>query len=530
MTLFHIVPGTTRHHRPRGSTSSRNAAWREEFGAGWCYTFASPDPSRDDDVTRFRQLAARLTRRVESVSLAFAIAAILLAVLLWVSGWPALAVASPVLVFAGLEGLYRTVYRLGYGRHYRFVYTPYLFQDHPQYGNTLRPGIDIRKVEHLVFDKYAFARLPPPDSLDANIAARYDVNISRLGYRGPAFDATRTRPLRIFCSGGSTTACYGDDAQTWPARLAEALAARDVHAQVINGGTWGWTSTEELKRLSAEMDTIDPDVVLLHQGWNEEFLYAALGLGKYWKPGTVRSLAERELCVAPGSMLARLPFVCTYLFGHALRKRYFARHMAFTNRDRWRALLSDRYIDAWMNNLDGFCRLSIRRRFLLFTIDPPCLVGMDDERRHRELYIRQSRLTPLYADYQAVSKQRISHALDAAAAVVPCAKAGEFFASKKGESRLPLFRDEIHLTPAGDAMLGDYIASRLLADGEFRARYADGRGDSNVDPVALASDEWRHRAVELNGQVSRFVASATADLRHRASGDLDVPEDRYTTF
>ena len=157
-----------------------------------------------------------------------------------------------------------------YGRHYRFSYPPFLFQDHGRYGNALRPSTRVRDVRFLLFDKYVFNSLPAPlSSVEENIAARFDVNINSNGYRGPELRIVKRAPLLIFCSGGSTTTCYGDDEQTWPSQLQLALARKGLEVEVVNGGVWGWTSTQELKRLRDEAAKLQPDVVLLHQGWNE---------------------------------------------------------------------------------------------------------------------------------------------------------------------------------------------------------------------------------------------------------------------
>jgi len=181
-----------------------------------------------------------------------------------------LAILTPVTTLVLLEALYRGALLTAYGRHYRFSYPPFLFQDHGRYGNALRPSTRVRDVRFLLFDKYVFNSLPAPlSSVEENIAARFDVNINSNGYRGPELRIVKRAPLLIFCSGGSTTACYGDDEQTWPSQPQLALARKGLEVEVVNGGVWGWTSTQELKRLRDEAAKLQPDVVLLHQGWNE---------------------------------------------------------------------------------------------------------------------------------------------------------------------------------------------------------------------------------------------------------------------
>lgn len=448
-------------------------------------------------------------------------------------GGPVVGVAAILLALVLIELSWRLVFLGAYGPKYRFSFIPYLFQDHPDYGNGLRPNTDVKKVPFLLFDKYIFRQLPPPlGSPDENIAARYDIRINSRGYRAAEFDAEKKRRLRIFCSGGSTTACYGDDAETWPARLEQEFAGLDKDVEVINGGVWGWTSAQELARLRREIEGINPDVVLLHQGWNEEFMHSLLHLGRTWHPNVMPTLAERELGVAPGALLARIPLVSVYLVGLDWKRARFKKEMAFNNRDRWKSLMGRRYIEAWVDNLHGFCRLATDRGFLLYTIDPPCLVGMDDKYPDRSAYIQRSRLTKLYADYQAVSKARIRNVLQTSAPALPCVDVAGMFASIAGEERARLFRDEIHLTPAGDALFAAYLAGSLADDADFVSRYENTNlTRTNVDFASLEPGDWKVRASAIEPYVGRFVSGVMAELKDGKPGDpADVSEDMYTTY
>ena len=45
------------------------------------------------------------------------------------------------------------------------------------------------------------------------------------------------------------------------------------NVEVINGGVFGWSSENELRRFKNEIIFYEPDILLLHQGWNEEFYF-----------------------------------------------------------------------------------------------------------------------------------------------------------------------------------------------------------------------------------------------------------------
>ena len=47
--------------------------------------------------------------------------------------------------------------------------------------------------------------------------------------------------------------------------------------------SFGWSSENELRRFKNEIIFYEPDILLLHQGWNEEFYFSSLRNGKDWK-------------------------------------------------------------------------------------------------------------------------------------------------------------------------------------------------------------------------------------------------------
>lgn len=86
--------------------------------------------------------------------------------------------------------------------------------------------------------------------------------------------------LRIVALGGSTTdpltplflgdpAAVPESPYCWPKALQENLARRGVRAEVFNGGVAGYTSAQELLKLTRDALPLEPDIVLCLDGVNE---------------------------------------------------------------------------------------------------------------------------------------------------------------------------------------------------------------------------------------------------------------------
>ena len=161
-----------------------------------------------------------------------------------------LAVASCIIFLAFLEGGVRLYERLRAG-------TPFVIPDaardlyitHPYLPVVLRPSTEYR---------------------DADMAA----HINAQGLRGPERDAARTPgSWRVVCVGGSTTFGAGivGDENTWPARLEERLSAArpDLRVEVLNAGVPGYTTAENVIYLSLRLLDLEPDLVVLYEGYND---------------------------------------------------------------------------------------------------------------------------------------------------------------------------------------------------------------------------------------------------------------------
>jgi len=437
------------------------------------------------------------------------------------------------------EVLIRMIMAMAYGPHYVYSVWSYFLVDDPVYGNAFRKAARAKELDFLLFDRFVF-RQGQPRLLDMeeNRSRRLNFNVNSLGFRGKEFDPRqKAGKLRIFCSGGSTTACdCNHDEEAWPPRLQEFLRQEGYDTEVINAGVQAWYSYQELLRLEKEIIGCQPDVVLLHQGWNEEFEYSSLSLGRHWRPRTVRNAREENNLYCPANPLLSGTLSLGFYMGvqAILKNLIFIPNMRFTNPRRWEVLLREDYIRAWVDNLLDMARLAEQNNLLMYAIDYPGLVDMADSPEERDHYIMHSRLTPLYADYQAVSKKRISRTLTACEEVIPCLKTEEDFLPFTKEARRRLFHDEIHMTPEGNDLLAQAIGRKLIIDRDFQQKYKDPaarKSNVNLDRDVVAGVLERtcqpspYLERYITGKVQRLERQHPAKTQH-----AEVPVDRYTTF
>jgi lysophospholipase L1-like esterase len=495
-----------------------------------------------EPLGRAQQAAERLIRSFEPTAWSFAVAYAAVAVLLlaiamrsplspwWVVGWL-------ILVPCAAEIALRLFLRRVYGPHYRYAFLNYLLVDDPRYGYSLRAGFDSQTVPFPIFDRSVFqpgtARILEPK---ANLAARVRMRFDSHGFRGGGGEREPRpgRRIRIVCTGGSTTFCPScDDAETWPSRLEVELQRRGIDAEVINAGVLGWYSYQERLRFERDILTLSPDVVIAHQGWNEEFLFSSLSLGRRWKPGLIRNAREAyNLYCAPNRFLSSTFSVGFHLTVRSLLKRLvFAKNMDFRNPARWEGLLRPEYMSAWADNLLAMADASKAKGILFYTLDYPSLVAFDDRPADRAVYITKTRLTALYADYQAASKLRISRLLRALSRRIPCLDLQQDFRHATGEDRLSLFHDEIHMRPAGNALFSKALAARLTEDPCFVARLSGAGPATNVQDLPERAGDVRAEAASVPPFLERFVLERIEQTRQAIDRSVrELPTERYTTW
>ena len=480
----------------------------------------------------FAKIAERLLASYLPVYAWYSATALVLTAAGW-RWWGPLALCILISAFFIGELLLRALLYFSYGPQYRFAIFTYFLQNDDRYGTGLVKGVRSRDVPFLLFDTFIF----PPDTgrlleLQKNKELRNDYTVNSLGFRGKEFDPQhKGAKMRIFCVGGSTTACdSNDDGEAWLAQPQRVLRSQGYDVEVVNAGVPGWYSYKDYLRFREEISVYQADVVLVHEGWNEEFEYSSLSLGKYWKPGQLRNLQEERMLYCPPSRFLSSPrFLSKLLAVQALRKKFvFNRTMSFQNPGRWQMLRRREYIAAWVENLISMAQIAQQKNFLLYTVDYPSLVSLQDTDKDRAAYVASSRLTPLFARYQAIAKARISQALSLCADMIPPLTVQDL--PQVGTDRVELFHDEMHLSPKGNAWLGRAVAEKLLKDPAFLARCkAPGRSNVSLDPAVL--EHIRAEAGRNPYSLEQLIGVIIDTLRGpQVKNDAEIPADRYTTF
>ena len=78
--------------------------------------------------------------------------------------------------------------------------------------------------------------------------------------------------FRIITYGGSTTICFNlPTGQCWPKRLQDDLRSRGfTTVEVLNAGDAEWSLAHAYARAGTELEQLEPDLVILYSGFNEE--------------------------------------------------------------------------------------------------------------------------------------------------------------------------------------------------------------------------------------------------------------------
>lgn len=380
-----------------------------------------------------------------------------------------LIIVIPLLV---LETILRGLLRFTYGRDYRYSLYNYFLIDDPIYGNRFRPNTSAPEINFLICDKYVFQNTAI-DNLDlaTNKQQRIRFSINSRSFRGPEFSSQKSPgTIRIFCLGGSTTAGnWVDDNETWPAFLEKYLRQHGQQVEVINAGVQGWYSYQDLLRFKNEIVNYEPDLIILKQGWNEEFIYSSQNLGKWWRPRVARHFMEEKYLFCPPNRF----FSDTHsLLFHFLMRLYFKnfifdQKMSFANPRRWEMLKRPDYLTAWFDVLAEFAQESATRKIPLYLINAPLLTDFDDTDENRTLYLAKGKLPPLKADYLATAQRRIQKTLKAVASFIPVIDAAAAFQTICGDERLPLFHDNIHPSAEGNRRLAEVVGKNLLKEKPF---------------------------------------------------------------
>ncbi|MDH3743685.1 MAG: GDSL-type esterase/lipase family protein, partial [Acidobacteriota bacterium] len=90
------------------------------------------------------------------------------------------------------------------------------------------------------------------------------------GFRGPEMTPEpESGVLRVVAIGDSNTLGWaGADGSNWPAALGRAMEGARLPAEVVNGGVWGYSSFQGVRRMREALQ-YRPDIVLVSYGSND---------------------------------------------------------------------------------------------------------------------------------------------------------------------------------------------------------------------------------------------------------------------
>jgi hypothetical protein len=426
------------------------------------------------------------------------------------------------------------------GRLYKFSIFFYSLIPDKIYGYRFKINISTKNLRIRVSDKFlhkwTFESSTDQLSNDLGII---DFTTDSHGYRG--VNSTSKVPknfLKIFCCGGSTTSCDGvDDSRTWPKILEEQLNANGFNVQVVNAGTPGWHSYQDLLLIRNEIIKFKPDVILLHQGWNEEFEFSSQNLGHWWKTETVRNEIESNLLYTPKNRLLSQRF--SYFLLLSVRSIswnfIFKKRMPFTNINRWKCLLSKEYLNSWFINIMGIAQVCKENNTLLYTLDYPSLLNVKDTELERHYFLNHpvfsSRLNRDFADYQALSKIGISNFLRDISPLIPNLNGGELFEQMNHLNRSLQFGDEIHFSTLGCKTFGIEIARLLSTNEDFIKRNIDGTLGTNLNFEDENSRQIFNISISNMEFIHRLISRKIAKLEQlQSKRNLHISSERYTTF
>lgn len=139
----------------------------------------------------------------------------------------------------------------------------------PYFHPLFRQQPDFTDHSSRLFDPLYIYRLAPSQPYNPAI----EINAQGIIHNGHPIDITRKEPgtFRVVMFGGSTVAGTGaaSNAETIPAALERNLRAAGIKAEVINAGTDGYTSIQELVYFTADMVHRQPDLIIFYDGVND---------------------------------------------------------------------------------------------------------------------------------------------------------------------------------------------------------------------------------------------------------------------
>lgn len=425
-----------------------------------------------------------------------------------------LIVISLLFGFVATEFVFRAYFYFYRGPDFWNQIKNYAVVNDPKYGFKLRPNLNTVELTTRIYDKF----LKSHGDQDYLVVCQ----INEDGFRGCSWEESK-KPgtLRIACFGGSTT--FGhcvDDRETWPAQLAQLLNEKICKCEIMNFGVPGWDSSRDRDLALSVISKYNPDVLLFHEGWNDEFLFSLTkggNLNESWSHLSAEETFNYYGAIPFAQFLSR--FATFFVLAKAIRRRrVFASRMNFGSATRWRGLIQESWRKSWASNVSQVVKAASKRGAVVALIDYPGLVSLHDAPDDREEYIANTRMSPLHAEYQALSKSLISSLMRQLGPKIPVLDGSAGF-DMVGPERLEYFLDDIHLSGKGNGLLAKLIVSDLL---DLLSRKEEWLELQVSFPKSL-------KGVGSCSEYQRLVAERRAAELARASDEKFVPDDMYTT-
>lgn len=367
-----------------------------------------------------------------------------------------------------LEGVYRINRLIKHG-HVKYVFLDTVggFCNHDVYGNAFTPCFDSTKLPKDI----RFGEEGKGYGLDKVI------KMNNNGFRTHEFTIKQEKVYRIITIGGSTTFCYGDNDNTWPAFLEKFLnhkARAGYRFEVFNLGVGGWRSIEEKLVFKNEVINLRPDLVTLYTGWNDlagsrnkiTMNKAVHFFGLPQCANQVKNIKSEVLSARTPSFFERY-----FLLYNQLENRVFYKFLR--NRfDDWEdGLKGDRdasraWVVAWKKNIHEIVDSARQHGIKIVSIDYPCLAREAAGNTEKRTIFQNTRVNDeRIFSFWVKAKEFLSYHLHLIGNEenIPTIEASKYFENFQGQERVSLFTDEMHLTEKGNKLLGEYLAGQLFS-------------------------------------------------------------------
>ena len=291
------------------------------------------------------------------------------------------------------------------------------------------------------------------------------ITINRYGLRGalPALPKPPGR-TRIICIGGSTTFGFVSEGEDWPARLQSLLSAHGDF-EVINAGRPGATTWSDFRYLRDRLAQLEPDVLLLFEGFNDLWRGVrrhSAEQGDYGGVDLELPAGEESLDLGESrSGPVRFSFA-TYLIGRVLESWIKEPDVPVGPRLAPGQFRFDpAVVSIYQSNLAAMIQFSRKHGIQPIVVT---FVGCDDARRPPD----EQRLCLKYVldNMPQLDVERAQEGLDlyrqVTREVAHEQNAAVIDAAARMTKDMALYGDTVHLTPEGEDQLARVIAPEIL--------------------------------------------------------------------